>query len=284
MTRATTQLKLGLLVLCAIAAAFAIAVSLGLRARTPTVRYHTYFDESVSGLDVGSVVEFRGVRIGSVGDISIAPDHNHIDVALDINQNDALEMHLDEVALAFRARLETSGITGVKYIDLEPRVTAKLPELAFAPDRRYVPSRPSMLHMLEANVQRVGESIPLLAERASAAADKVGRLLDDVERERLATRLATTLDHADAAFDELHRLVRHVDRADLPRKADATLAEIDAAAAKVRGSFTRLDGDGELARAMRELGSAARAFRELVQEVERDPDMLVKGRARSRRP
>jgi ABC-type transporter Mla subunit MlaD len=284
MTRATTQLKLGLLVMCALAAAFAIAVSLGLHARTPTVRYHTYFDESVSGLDVGSVVEFRGVRIGSVGSISVAPDHKHIDVGLDLNQSDAIEMRLDDLALAFRARLETSGITGVKYIDLEPTAAGKLPELAFQPDRRYIPSRPSMLHTLEANVQRVGDSIPLLAERASAAADKVGRLLDELERERIATRLATTLDDADAAFDELHRFVRHVDSADLPHKAESALGEIDAAAAKVRGSITKLDGDGELARAMRELGSAARAFRELVQEVERDPDMLVKGRARSRRP
>lgn len=281
MTAATTQLKLGLLVLCVIAAGIAIAISLGLRVRTPTVRYHTYFDESVSGLDIGSVVEFRGVRIGSVGEIAVAPDRTHIDVALDITRSDAAELHLAQVALAYRARLETSGITGVKYIDVEPQTAGPPPALAFTPDRRYIPSRPSMLHTLEANVQRVGDSVPLLAERAANAADKLGRLLDDLERERIATRFGTALDHADEAFDELHRLVRHVDRADLPRKADAVLAELDAAAAKVRGAVGKLEGDGELARAMRELGSAARAFRELVQEVEREPDILIKGRARS---
>ncbi len=282
MKRATTQLKLGLLVLCVLAAAFAIAISLGLRARTPTIRYHTYFDESVSGLDVGSVVEFRGMRIGSVGDISIAPDRDHIDVALDITRADARNLNLADLALAFRARLETSGITGVKYVNLEPKISAKLPELAFIPDRHYIPARLSMLHTLEANAERIGESVPELAERASEAADKIGRLVDDLEHEQVATRLAGVLDRADAAFAELHRLVRHVDRADLPHKADAALAELDAAAAKVRTSIGKLDGDGELAHAMREVSGAARAFRELVQEVERDPDMLVKGRARSK--
>jgi len=282
-THATTRVKLGLLVLCVLGAGLLIAILLGLHARGSTVRYHTYFDESVAGLDVGAVVQFRGVRIGSVGAIVIAPDREHVDVALDISKSDAVALHLADVALTLRARLETAGITGVKYVNVEPKIAAELPELAFAPGPRYIPSRPSLLNALADNAERFGQSMPVLAERASDAADKLGRLLDDFQNEQLATRLGTALDHADAAFGELHRLVRHVDRADLPSKADAALPQLDAAAAKVRGSITKLDLDGDLGNAMRELASAARAFRELVQEVQRDPDMLVKGRARSSR-
>ena len=43
-------------------------------------RYVSYFDESVQGLDVGSPVKFRGVTIGTVGGIDVAPDHRHVEV------------------------------------------------------------------------------------------------------------------------------------------------------------------------------------------------------------
>jgi len=45
-----------------------------------------------------------------------------------------------------------------------------------------------------------------------------------------------------------------------------------------------IDSSLELQHTLRELGEAARSLHDLVEEIERDPDMLVKGRARSRRP
>ncbi|HUJ59407.1 MAG TPA: hypothetical protein VLX92_12970, partial [Kofleriaceae bacterium] len=45
-----------------------------------------------------------------------------------------------------------------------------------------------------------------------------------------------------------------------------------------------LESTDDLARTLRELGDAARAVRTFVDELERDPDMLVKGHAPARRP
>src|SRR5689334_9285868 len=123
MSTPATQLKLGAFVLVAIAAAIAVALGLGLRGRVSTLRYHTYFDENVQGLELGSPVTFRGVRIGAVGAIAIAPDRVHVDVALDIRERDAVQLDLDTRGPAMRARLETQGITGVKYVDVDPRAT-----------------------------------------------------------------------------------------------------------------------------------------------------------------
>ena len=268
-----TQFKIGLLVICTIAALGAIAVMLGLRARTPVVRYHTYFDESVSGLGAGSPVEFRGLRIGTVGAIALAPDRVRIDVALDVALASALKLGLPERATELRAKLESSGITGVKYVDVEPSAATPAPELAFAPDRNYIASKPSFLHTLEAYADRVGKSVPVLVERATVALDKLARVLETIDDEHMVAKVSSAIEHSDATIADVRRLVREIDRADLASKAASTLVHL--------GGF---DSDGDFERGLRDIGAAARAFRELVQEIEREPDMLVKGRARSGKP
>jgi ABC-type transporter Mla subunit MlaD len=280
-TAPATQLKIGLFVLCGIAAVAITAVVLRVEGRVPVVRYHTYFDESISGLDVGSPVEFRGVRIGSVGSIAIASDRSHVDVALDINDRDGQRIELARTAPELRARLESSGITGVKYIDIEP-ATESAPELSFAPDRRYIPARSSFLRQLELRAERVSESAPVLLDRLVRVADHMDRVLGELENSRLPSRIVSAFDDIDAMVVDARHLVKHVDRAALPARLVEAISEINAAAAKLRGFASKLEGDGEIEQAMRELGGAARAFRELVQDVEREPDMLVKGRAASR--
>ena len=47
-------------------------------------RIVSYFNESVQGLDVGSSVKFRGVPIGRVAKIRIAPDGRHVEVMSDV--------------------------------------------------------------------------------------------------------------------------------------------------------------------------------------------------------
>lgn len=46
------------------------------------VKYVTYFDESVQGLQVDSAVKYRGVEIGSVEKIRVAPDDRLIEVVI----------------------------------------------------------------------------------------------------------------------------------------------------------------------------------------------------------
>src|SRR6185369_5113807 len=96
-------------------------------------------------------------------------------------------------------------------------------------------------------------------------------------------RLAAVIDHADAAVGEIRGFARNL-RGDLTERSHSALEHIDAAAASARDFLTKLDRGGELERTVRDVGDAARALRELVEEVDRDPDMLVKGRARSRGP
>jgi len=47
--------------------------------------YATYFDESVQGLQVDSAIKYRGVEIGKVQSIGVAPDYRLIEVIMKID-------------------------------------------------------------------------------------------------------------------------------------------------------------------------------------------------------
>jgi ABC-type transporter Mla subunit MlaD len=274
-TTPATQLKLGLFALVALVAAATVALALGLHARTPTVQYHTYFDESVSGLEVGSSVTFRGVRVGNVGSITIAPDRVHIDVALDLAKTHLVELD----ASTLDATLQNSGITGVKFVNLEPRAPDEAPPvLAFTPAAAYIPAHASLLSSLEARAEDLGRRVSILVDHTTVAIDKLGQLVDEFHDQHVATQLHAVLDHTDGAIADVRHVILKVDRAGLPEKASSTFGHIDAVASRLHALLGKLDVGDDLAQTIRDIGEGARAFRELLEELERSPEILIKGR------
>src|SRR5690349_5552827 len=86
MSAPTNHWKLGLFVVVGFLLGLTSIVYLGARSlQKETIRYNSYLDEAVTGLDVGSPVRFRGVTIGSVSVIDIAPDHRHIELQYDLS-------------------------------------------------------------------------------------------------------------------------------------------------------------------------------------------------------
>src|ERR1700709_1066529 len=120
MTSKTNPVRLGLFVVLGFAAAIAIGVALGAQhMQRHTVAYFTYFNESVQGLDVGAPVKFRGVNLGTVGDIDVAPDHRAVEVKInfDVAEIERLGLATKEgtkirflVPADLRAQLGSQGI------------------------------------------------------------------------------------------------------------------------------------------------------------------------------
>jgi len=75
--------------------------------------YHTYFEESVSGLNIASLVKLRGVEVGRVKKISINKENSEeVEVLLEINKG-------TPVKVDSYTSLDSQGITGLKYIELK---------------------------------------------------------------------------------------------------------------------------------------------------------------------
>ncbi len=199
----------------------------------------------------------------------------------------------------------------MKFVDIDffaPSDVA-VAELPFQPAERYIPSQRSLFKGLATNLDVVSQKLPELADRGAAALAKLERILDDVHDARIPARFADTLDRAAAAVADVRRIVRGIDRAKLPEQAARSLADFDAAVARIDRAVAQVEGNTgliasvrraadsfgdfgraasddtvDLARTLQELGDAARAVRELAEAIERDPSMLVAGRARSKGP
>jgi len=318
----STHVKLGLLTLAGLLGVSAAVFALGLYgSHATTITYHTYFDESVQGLELGAPVKYRGVRIGNASTIEIAPDRKRVDVGLALLEREVTRLGLAAADPALRAQLATQGITGVKFIELDfcDPATSPPPRLPFPAAARYLPARSSMIKGLLDNLEAVGQKLPELADRTSATLAKLGRALDELTDEHVVRQVADAVAGIGRTSAELGGLVRNLDRARLGErtagtlgKLDGALGKLDSAVGKLDGALTKLDGAlerlggdagllasarratdafgdlgvgaagsaGELDRTLREVGEAALAIRELAEAVERDPDMLVKGRAR----
>jgi phospholipid/cholesterol/gamma-HCH transport system substrate-binding protein len=116
--------------------------------------YATYFDESVQGLQVDSIVKYRGVDIGSVRLIDIAPDRRLVEVLMKI---DVDNFSVNGVA----AKLSLAGITGIVYVELDrttPGETTLSPK-GFQSPYPVIPSAPSDIKQIEASVNDVLKSL-----------------------------------------------------------------------------------------------------------------------------
>src|ERR1039457_4633113 len=131
MATPTNHYKLGLFVIVGFAAVIAVAVVLGgAHIGKNTIRYHSYFNESVQGLDLGSPVKFRVVTLGIVSAIDIAPDHRRVDVVSELDTDHVKRMGLTEAGTVhgkdkfaippdLRVQLNSQGITGVKFVAID---------------------------------------------------------------------------------------------------------------------------------------------------------------------
>ena len=112
--------------------------------------YVTYFDESVQGLQVDSAVKYRGVEIGKVDSIKVAPDYRLIEVAMKIDLSADLQYNTT-------TQLRTAGITGIVFVELDRLKKSdrtSSPIINFKTVYPVIPSRPSEISrfLSDANV------------------------------------------------------------------------------------------------------------------------------------
>ncbi|MCX5802588.1 MAG: MlaD family protein [Proteobacteria bacterium] len=115
----------------------------------------TYFDESVQGLQIDSSVKYRGVDIGRVMKIGVAPDNRLVEVVMKIEFR-------GNVVRDTVAKLRTAGITGIVFVELERRKPEDIklsPKIDFTTRYPVIQSLPSDIKQIFSAVDSIMEKI-----------------------------------------------------------------------------------------------------------------------------
>lgn len=301
--------KLGAFVVLAVCAGLTGLFWIGATRLHPSmVEVVSYFDESVQGLDEGAPVKIRGVTIGHVSEITIAPDHRHVEVHAELYE-DALErLGLRAGASrgvggtlappGVRMQVVSTGITGNKFLELDYFDPAQEPirELPFPTPPNTIPAARSTLKSLEEGVFELLErlppaledlrsllgttrdaiqdlDVPGLAARLEGVLERLEDQLAVLDQAGLAPRIAGVLDRGDALLVELDGLAEDLRRTLAESEVPATAAAIRGAAARAEGTAEGLD---VLARESARIPARLEADLEQLRETLESMDALLR--------
>ena len=218
--------------------------------------YDIYFEGSVAGLSVGSTVQFNGIPVGQVRDISIVPeDPSRVRVTVTVQEQ--VPVNADT-----QATLEAQGLTGVAIIQLRGGMAGSQP-LSREPGqpRPVIPSQRSPL-------QELFEDAPTLLNSAIQTLSNVQKLTGP-ENQRMVAQILANVESLSATLDQDSRDLNAV-----LARSQTTLAEIETAAQAFTSLAQVLEDatDDEVSAALREAETALAEAGALFGTVNRTVD------------
>jgi len=213
-----------------------------------TEHYVMYFEGSVKGLNIGSPVMFRGVKIGTVTDIVLRSNAEESTIEIPV----FIEIEPDRFQRVGKKRRKLGIHEDTKYLveaglraqlQMQSMVTGQLMiQLDFHPDR---PARLIGSDIKYAEIPTIKTGLQALT-----------KTLENLPIEEMMNKMGKGMENVNETLEDIQRLVENLDR---------TLAEN----AELPYYFTK---------AMEELSAAARSVRVLADYLEQHPDALLRGK------
>lgn len=271
--------------------------------------YNVVFNEPVTGLSLGSAVQYNGIQVGEVRGLSLAPEDPRQAVAyIRLAANTPVRTDTE-------ARLTFTGLTGVAIIQLtggspeapalEPRPGQRVPEIVasdsalqslLASGGDIVTNANALLLRLATLLQDDNlaaltatlQNVEMISSGLASRTDDISSAIGDIaeasrELNRVLGRTEPLLANLDAAAAGAERLFAEEGPAllastraslDALQKATTQIAETVDANREGLDSFAR-DGLSQVAPALAESRASIRALRRLVERLEQDPGLLL---------
>lgn len=276
--------------------------------------YVTYFDGSVKGLRVGAPVTFRGVKIGEVKGVRLLVDRKDLEVSIPVYfeidpdsfhviQNDGgtrVSANSHQHGEAVHSMVIEQGLRA--QLQAQSLVTGQLQiEIDFHPDTEFVlkgidptiPEVPSIKSGMQQLVEKI-EEIPLaeIARKASDALSGIESMVNSEDAKKTILSLQTSARHLEEILkvtktdlpvisSELKMLIaklnKHVDP--VGTEARKVLENANVAMSNISDSTRRgSDFRVEVRQVLRDFSLAANSLRILAEQLERQPESILKGK------
>jgi phospholipid/cholesterol/gamma-HCH transport system substrate-binding protein len=192
-----TKLFVGIFVIIGFAVALISVVWLGMSGQLQDGDFYAaYFDESIQGLNKDSPVKYRGVPVGRVESVGVAPDATLVEVILKIDAESGFKAPPDTVA-----QLKSVGITGIMFVELdrkerdEPDVS---PQINFPAKYPVVATKPSEIKKIISGIDKILSEIKTLdfkgiSTRWKHTLDNINLAVEDARIRELSSDIRTTL-------------------------------------------------------------------------------------------
>lgn len=214
---------IGLFVVAGIAGIFIVGLWLAKTGSNEKVTpYEVLFEDSVSGLSVGSKVSYRGIRIGSVTSIGIKPDDPQF-VLVRIAVKEGYPIHQGDTA-----SLKMEGITGTSYIDIQGAEWDSEMIESTSENPATIPSRRSELG-------RLVKGLPDLINEGTILAQRFSEMVNEQNRDQL-TAILTNINEITTI---LVQQIENIDKVLVT--ADEAGNEVITASRSVQKSAARID-------------------------------------------
>ncbi len=277
--------------------------------------YVLYFDDSVRGLAVGAAVEFRGIPVGEVLDITLGkreddqPVHIAVLIALEPDRvpfsedvrlpveagtdDEQLRKLFQEtldrlVASGLRAKLITGNmLTGQLVVDMNLEPEAAPASIDYSGKYPVLPTVPNSLSNITSSLETLLgklKRLPLdeMGEHLLKVSEGMDRLVNNPDLRQGAEDLGRAVQQLNAFMETLNGKAPDLmnELARLSNAAQQMLKQAERAFLVLEKSASDQGSvGGELVKTMRELDAAARAVRGVAEYLERHPEALLQGKA-----
>jgi phospholipid/cholesterol/gamma-HCH transport system substrate-binding protein len=249
MTTRMQKLRLGVFMLLAFLLLFgSVSTLIGMQLWNPKDRYFVRFRESISGLEVGSTVKMKGVRVGQVERITIGKDVESVIVTLSLDPG-------TPVTVDMRAVMTSIGITGLKFVELTGGST-RSKRIKPNTSKSIIMAGASTLETLTGKATDIALKMEavlnnMLALTAEGNRVRVRRLLEDTDKlavswEKMASSNST----------RIRKILGNVDRTTVMME-------------RASGAFTRLaqDNSAKVKETLTATANAAKSLSRMAQNV-----------------
>ncbi len=258
---------------------------LGSHERGTYDNYTVYFTDAVSGLNEGASVQYKGVEVGRVTDIRLAPERADL-IKVDIQVDETTPVRANT-----KATLNMLGVTGLVYIELRTDPGDNKPVAQVAGERYPV------LNGSGTQLAKLFQEIPEITKQVRDIAERLG----GVVTEENTKALSQTLQNVQTASAHLNEILsaRNADNLDktlsniaassqdfrtMVKKWESTASEAQKAAASLSKVVTRnqanidkfsQDGLEQITAMARETRRMTESIRKITDKLNEDPSQLL---------
>lgn len=259
------------------------------------VEYVLFFEGSVKGLQVGSPVTFRGVKIGEVTDIRLTFDPKTLTVLIPVyievdpakfestaKREGYHELYASLIAKGLKARLEVqSMVTGQLMVsaDFYPEKPIKLVGL----EKKYpeIPTIPSSMQELTKTIQ----DLPL-----KDIAKSLDNVLAGVNKFVSSPELHESIASLNRALKDISTLAKNMNTGEIASDVKGALRSstlmMEQAAKAMEGvkviTVQNANLGYEINRSVEQMTALSRSLRSLADYLDRHPEALVRGKSSSK--